>query len=132
MKVVRDTSGLFSMIIYPSEQNRDVLEHIIRHNKMVIFDYVADELLSKIAIKRPGSIPLVREFISSTKVVPTIELNLKESGIKMRDAKDQPILDASLAIGADVLLSGDKDFTSLKLIQPRILTLRGFVDEFLV
>lgn len=40
----------------------------------------------------------------------------------MRDAKDQPILNAAIVFGVDIILSGDKDFLSLKLTHPKCMS----------
>ena len=45
------------------------------------------------------------------------------------DAKDQPILNATIAAGVDVILTGDKDFLSLDMEHPRCLTAAQFLDE---
>jgi len=46
----------------------------------------------------------------------------------MRDAKDQPILDAAIAAAIDVIVTGDKDFHTLDLTAPLILTPRQYLD----
>ena len=43
-------------------------------------------------------------------------------------AADQPILDAAISAGVDVLVSGDKHFLSLALDRPNIVTARAFLD----
>ncbi len=40
----------------------------------------------------------------------------------IRDAKDQPILNAAIISDVDVILTGDKDFLSLDLEHPKCLT----------
>ena len=37
----------------------------------------------------------------------------------MRDAKDQPILNAAIIFGIDIILTGDKDFLSLDIEHPK-------------
>lgn len=72
----------------------------------------------------------ISAFIETIDIRKTIDDDRVEA-ITIRDAKDQPILDAALAIDADVILTGDKDFTSLKLDRPRIMTPAEFIAEFL-
>jgi predicted nucleic acid-binding protein len=50
--------------------------------------------------------------------------------VSIADPADQPILDAAISAGVDVLVSGDKHFLSLALDRPRILTARGFLDGY--
>jgi putative PIN family toxin of toxin-antitoxin system len=47
---------------------------------------------------------------------------------EIRDVKDLPILRAAINAGADILLTGDKDFTESAVIQPRIMTAAQFVQ----
>ena len=37
----------------------------------------------------------------------------------IRDAKDQPILNAAIVFDVDIVLTGDKDFLSLEIEHPR-------------
>jgi putative PIN family toxin of toxin-antitoxin system len=48
---------------------------------------------------------------------------------EIRDVKDRPILRAAINAGADILLTGDKDFTESAVTQPRIMTAAQFVQS---
>lgn len=50
-------------------------------------------------------------------------------GVAIRDASDQPILNAAIAYNMDVILSGDKDFLALGLDRPRCLTVAQFLER---
>lgn len=43
-------------------------------------------------------------------------------------AADQPIVDAAISGGVDIILTGDKDFHALGLVEPRVLDPRAFLD----
>lgn len=45
----------------------------------------------------------------------------------IRDAKDQPILNAAIVAGVDIVLTGDKDFLSLHLEHPQCMTAAQFL-----
>ena len=47
--------------------------------------------------------------------------------MKIRDVNDRPILRAAMKAGADVLLTGDKDFLESGLKKPVIMTPAEFV-----
>jgi predicted nucleic acid-binding protein len=47
----------------------------------------------------------------------------------IRDAKDQPILNAAIVADVDMILTGDKDFLSLGLDRPRCITVADFLEE---
>ena len=53
-----------------------------------------------------------------------------DNGTKLiRDAKDQPILNAAIVADVDVILTGDKDFLSLDMEHPRCMTVTEFLEE---
>jgi len=63
-------------------------------------------------------------------------LAAQESGLAVdhaekliRDAKDQPILNAAIVFDVDIILTGDKDFLSLDLEHPCCLTAAQFLEE---
>lgn len=44
----------------------------------------------------------------------------------IRDAKDQPILNAAIVSDVDIILTGDKDFLSLEMEHPKCMTAAQF------
>ena len=44
----------------------------------------------------------------------------------LRDKKDLPVLRSAIAAGADILLTGDKDFTEAGIVHPRVITPADF------
>ena len=46
----------------------------------------------------------------------------------MRDAKDQPILNAAIAAHVDIILTGDKDFLCLDIKRPKCMTASQFLN----
>jgi len=51
--------------------------------------------------------------------------------IKVRDKKDQPILNASIEYNVDVLITGDKHFLELDIKTPQICTPSEYRDLFI-
>lgn len=51
-----------------------------------------------------------------------------EAETKIRDPKDRPILRAALNAGADLFLTGDKDFLESAVEEPRIISVQTFLD----
>lgn len=45
----------------------------------------------------------------------------------IRDAKDQPILNAAIVSDVDIILTGDKDFLSLDMEHPKCMTVSQFL-----
>jgi predicted nucleic acid-binding protein len=48
----------------------------------------------------------------------------------IRDAMDSLILVSAIVENVDALISGDLDFTRLKIKRPEILTPKGFEDKY--
>ena len=49
--------------------------------------------------------------------------------VKIRDINDRPILRAAINSGADILLTGDKDFIESGIYKPKVMTAAEFVDK---
>ena len=60
----------------------------------------------------------------SYELIPSIEGAEK----LIRDPKDQPILNAAIVGGIDVILTGDKDFLSLCIDYPKPMTISQFLE----
>ena len=52
-----------------------------------------------------------------------------EEELKIRDVKDRPILRAALDAGADVFLTGEKDFLESLVTEPRIISVNDFLKR---
>ena len=48
----------------------------------------------------------------------------------MRDEKDTPILAAALKFGCDIIVSGYKDFLSIEIEYPKIMSITDFIEEY--
>lgn len=81
--------------------------------------------------KFPERLAALDKFLSTALLtlelvpIPTDE-NASESQI--RDANDRPILRAAIEAGADILLTGDKDFLESGQENPRIMTPAEFLN----
>ena len=47
----------------------------------------------------------------------------------IRDAKDQPILNAAIVSDVDIILTDDKDFLSLDMEHPKCMTVAQFLES---
>lgn len=55
--------------------------------------------------------------------------SVTERIIKMRDKKDQPILNAAVIADVDIIITGDKDFLCLDLERPKCITAAQFLES---
>ena len=63
-------------------------------------------------------------FLSSKKYNHPIKTNI-------RDIKDQAILNIAINANVDIILTGDKDFLSLNINKPQIMTARDYFEKFM-
>ncbi|WP_225624244.1 hypothetical protein [Thermoanaerobacterium thermosaccharolyticum] len=60
-------------------------------------------------------------------VVPTPAVDVSDEAL-VRDASDRPILRAAIAVKADVLVTGDRDFLESGITNPKIVTAAEFLQ----
>lgn len=132
MRVMLDTNIFVSMIFFPSEQTREFAERLTDHHKIVVCDYVIEELRlvtnRKFASKRnfleSFFLALPFELVYTPKV---LDLN---DFPEMRDTKDSPILATTMLEDIDVFVTGDKDFLVLDVETPDIVTITEFLERY--
>ena len=94
-------------------------------------NYVLDELKSVYARKFPHKWDELNYFlgtiITNIEIVKVPEEKYDEEQL-IRDMKDQPVFRAAKISKADILLSGDKDFTDSVIKNPKIMTPRDFLE----
>lgn len=132
MKVMIDTNILISAALFPNGRVAAALmKALLPPFQPVVCDYVVDELIRKFREKFPDKMVELEAFLftalQSIEVVKTPE---EETDVesKIRDVKDRPILRAALDAGADLFLTGDKDFLESSVTDPRIISVSDFLN----
>ena len=99
-------------------------------------DYFVNKTLTKCVVffnrKFPHKIQALEGFLSLallTLEVVSIPIEESEMEAQIRDVNDRPILRAAIYAGADILLTGDKDFLESGILNPKIMTAAEFVKE---
>lgn len=103
------------------------LSLVVDEHELVLTQWVLDELHRVVGTKRPDLVAALDE------VLVDLDYELAEhggAGPVISDPNDQPILDAAITAAVDVIVTGDKRFHALDIETPRVLTARGFLDEF--
>ncbi len=131
MKVLTDTNILISAALNPeSVPARAFFKAVTLPNRGVLCEQNIDELRRIFNRKFPGKIRVMEAFLSiallTMEVIPVPVLE-DENETKIRDLKDRPILRAAIYAGADILLTGDKDFLEAGLKVPQCLTPAEFL-----
>lgn len=131
MNVLVDTNILISVVFVPQGQVASIINSAYNH-KFIICKYVFDEFVGVVNRKRPSFLPTALKMITSD----TFEyMNPDISGVNVdvsiRDRKDLPVIQSAIALDCDILLSGDKDLTSVSMERPMILSPREFDELFI-
>lgn len=99
----------------------------------VTSDYCLEELHKVKTRKFAKHIDLMNKHLSMVlrmvNVVHTTSTSY-ESELLVRDISDRLVLRAAIQIGAEVLVTGDKDLLELTITKPKIITPREFLDNY--
>ena len=102
------------------------LLYVASIHELVLCDRNIAEMRDVIKRKTPDVLADAEVFLAelSYELIPSIE----EAEKLIRDPKDQPIINAAIVGGIDVILTGDKDFLSLCLDFPKPMTITQFLE----
>ena len=131
MRIMIDTNIFISAVLFPNgKAAAALLKALVSPYQPVTCDYVIDELRRKFREKWPERITELDAFLytslSVIEVVKTPETSIADENL-IRDEKDRPILRAALDAGADLFLTGDKDFLESAVTDPRIISVYDFL-----
>ena len=132
MRIMVDTNIFISAALFPKGRAAEALyKALAAPYQPVVCDYVIDELHRKFQEKFPDRTVELEAFLytalPSFDIVSTPEVAV-EAEAKIRDPKDRPILRAALNAGADLFLTGDKDFLESSVKDPRIISVPAFLE----
>lgn len=126
-----DTNVLISSLLFPySIPNFALMKASHDPYRAITSDYVLQEMQMVIEKKMPNKIEQAKNYISLiSSFMDIISFENNEYRVpKLRDCKDIPVLSCAIFADADYLITGDKDFFELKIIKPKIITAREFLD----
>ena len=128
MRVLVDINVILSEFLFPNGQAAKAFSNCIDIATVVICSYVMDEAEKVIRKKFPERIGDIQKFFESFayEFVYTPD-SIPDNVLKMRDENDIPILYTAKREHVDIILTGDKDFTSLNLDSPKILSPSEFL-----
>ncbi len=131
MKVLIDTNVLVSAALNPNGVPAAAYRKAASYpNRGMICEQNLDELRRIFQLKFPKKMAALENFLATARTtleivpVPNEETVLEA---EIRDIDDRPILRAAVKAGADILLTGDKDFLSSDIKQPAMVSPSEFV-----
>lgn len=133
MKVLIDTNILISAALSNNGLPYQAFVKAVSYpNHGVICEQNIDEMRRIFNRKFPAKIQTLESFLSlallTLEIVPT-PIEEQEIESKIRDINDRPILRAAISAGANILLTGDKDFIESGILNPKVMTATEFVNE---
>ncbi len=135
MKVLIDTNVLISAALSSKgTPSKAFMKAVSYPNHGMVCEQNIDELRRIWNRKFPHRIQALETFLSlalfTLELVPT-PMEETEEEQQIRDVHDRPILRAALNAGADILLTGDRDFLESGISQPVIMTPAEFLGSFI-
>jgi len=126
MRVLVDTNILLSAMWFKNSRVAKALLYVINNHDLILSDRNIAEMRDVIKRKTPEILADAEVFLAelSYELIPSVE----EAEKLIRDPKDQPILNAAIAYGVDIILTGDKDFLSLEMEYPKPMTVAQFLE----
>lgn len=128
MRILIDTNILFSALLFPLSKPAKALRKTADEHSVILCDQNLYELKEILRRKSPESLPDAEVFLAEFQyeLIPAVANAEK----LIRDATDQPILNAAILSDVDLIITGDKDFLSLDIDRPRCITASEFLAEF--
>lgn len=132
MRVLIDTNVLISAALNANGVPfQAYIKAVSYPNDGLICEQNVEEMKRIFNKKFPERLAALDKFLSTAlltlELVP-IPTDENASETQIRDANDRPILRAAIEAGADILLTGDKDFLESGLENPRIMTPAEFLN----
>ena|SRR6056297_944736 len=130
-RIMLDTNIIISILIFNSKELNRLFYHVVLDHHLVLSTYIIDELKMVVHRKFPDKKKALEEFL---KELP-FELcytpkNIDRTLFEIRDMKDYPILYSAIIEEVEIFITGDKDFSSVDINKPEILTPRKFLDKY--
>ncbi|HIV90884.1 MAG TPA: putative toxin-antitoxin system toxin component, PIN family [Candidatus Eisenbergiella stercoravium] len=132
MRIMYDTNVLLSSILFPNQRFSQMLEYISQNHRLVLSSFVIEELFAVTKRKFPEKQKVIDRFLTDLSYEYVYTPHQMKSGLfEIRDPNDYPVLYIAVIENIDILITGDKDFTSLIIEKPQILTPSDFISKYM-
>ena len=132
MRIMLDTNILVSIIFFPSGVTREFVRQVGLGNRIVLCDYVIEELRQVVDRKFPERKGILEQFFYELpfELVYTPKNLELEDFPTVRDSKDMPILATAMLENIDILITGDQDLRVVETEYPEIMTMGEFIEKY--
>jgi putative PIN family toxin of toxin-antitoxin system len=130
LRILVDTNVLISAALFPDGFVSSVLSYLFESHRVVVASYSIDECREVFRRKFPAKVPALEDFLANItyEAFDTPEtINALDFPV-LRDIADMPVLASAILADVDILITGDKDFSPVKVDRPLIFTPRQYFD----
>ena len=129
MRIMADTNVIISAILKRNSVCDKVLNDICERHELILCNYIINESYDVAKRKFPSKIYVLDKLFAKLRyeLIPESE----NEKIKIKDVKDQPILNVAIQYGVDVLVSGDRHFLELGIKSLKILSPMEYENTYL-
>jgi uncharacterized protein len=129
MRIMVDTNVIISALLKQGSVPDIVLNYVCENHGLVLCDQIIKESFIVARRRFPRKIEVLEDLYAKLKykLVPAP----KTYKIQIRDAKDQPILNAAITQNIDMLITGDRHFLELDLDVFQIITPSEFKEKYI-
>ena len=127
-----DANIIISASLFPQSIVGDVFTHIVNNHELVLCEYTLNEIRNVFKRKFPNRIKYLNKFITNLKYeLIKLKINNLDKYPQIRDIKDTPLLAYAIEAKVNILLTGDKDFDETSIENPKIITPRKYIEEYM-
>ena len=132
MRIMLDTNVLISALVFRGEHLTRVIEKVVEQDTLVLCSYVIDEINTVVERKFPKHKSTMDKFLSrlSFELVYSPKEIEGEKLFEIRDDNDYIILHTAIIEDIDILITGDKDFATIDIERPEILTPSDYLAKY--
>jgi putative PIN family toxin of toxin-antitoxin system len=132
MRILVDTNIIISAGLFPESDVGKVLKHIIKNHNLILCQYTLDELKEVFQRKFLNRIDYLNEFVRDLKYeLIDIKITAYRKYPQVRDKDDIPLLASAIETDVDIFITGDKDFDDIKIIRPKIMKPKDYIEEYM-
>jgi putative PIN family toxin of toxin-antitoxin system len=128
-----DTNVLISAVLFPNKKMDYIVESITKRHDLILSTVIVKEFIEVAAYEKFNRVKDAKAYLKGLSYSEFESPTITEiEGLFIRDKDDYPVLFAAVKSGVDIFITGDKDFTSLKIERPKILTPAEFMEKYVL
>jgi len=125
-----DTNVLISASLFPKSRLGQAIKPLSDKHTVILCTSILDELHDVYGRKFPDKLDALEQFLKEFSFETVYTPKNIDNVLQIRDKKDAPILASAILEDADVLITGDGDFSAVEIERPEILSPAEFLAKY--